>query len=173
MLLLIHISSVIGDNKQYAGVEKDSGYFADNTKWRPCASASPSTRVRLVSDAAEVPVTVWWLFCVFLLECSPDLVHRHIPQGRAGVEAPAACLINCHFTEEEPGSSVFTTAAYVCVRSVTMSTAARVSLDSDREPRTSAQRSRPKRDFVSLCAANSAYNATDSVALPTVIVVLW
>lgn len=87
------------------------------------------------------------ILCLSRIERSPDLVHRRISQGQARVEAPAACLINCHFTEEERGSSVVTTAAYVCVRLVTMSTAAHVEIDNDREARASAQRSRPECDF--------------------------
>lgn len=78
-----------------------------------CAATSPFTSIlSLVSNTDEVPVfsTAWWLFCVFFREYSPHPAHRRILQGQARVQAPAACLINCHFAEEERGSSAFTTA---------------------------------------------------------------
>lgn len=95
-----------------------------------------------------------------------QILFTDISQGQARVEAPAACLINCHFTVEERGSSVFTTACKcppgihlsmpmfacvcVCMRLVTMSTAVHLWINSNRKPHTSTQRSRPECDFFSV-----------------------
>lgn len=89
------------------------------------------------------------------------------PKGKQGVEAPAACLINCHFTEEERGSSVFTTAA-LCLCDYGDYV--------NNRPRPDQQQTSHKYTKVKawmwlffLCAANRTYNAIDSVALPIVI----